>query len=381
MKYGWICFFAVVFLWYVLTVSATTSFAADKQSLTVSDWQNELSLDKVDEQMQKEQGEDFSIRQYVSDVMAGKCNFSFGEIWNQVQRQISDQWEGQKHTLLRILALSVFAGLFVRFAGTIGDGDLGETGFYVVFLLLSGIIITAFMGVYQVTEDAMEHLVDFMKALIPSFSLALCYGGGMQSSLVFYETMLLAMGLLELLMKNILLPGVQIYFFLSVINQMAEHRFSRMVDLIGSVLRWSIKILFGIMIGYQGIQGMLVPVMDRVRNNAVWRAARGLPGVGNTVGSVVDTALGSGVLIKSAVGVGGLIGILVLCIYPLMKLFVFTFLYRVGGAVVQPVSDQRVVMMLQSVAASGKILLGLVAASTLMFLLSIVIVLVSTNLC
>lgn len=372
MKYGWMFLFLLF-----MTVFSVPCQAADKPE--IPDWQGDLRLEEVDDKIVEEGQEEFSIQQYVANVLAGKSNFSFGEIWNRMKDQLSGQWEGQKQVLFRILALSVFAGVFVRFAGTVGDGDLGETGFYVVFLLLTGIVTTAFFSVYEVTAGALSNLVDFMRALIPSFSLALCYGGGMQSSLVFYETMLIAMGLLEMFLKNILLPGVQIYFFLSVINQMAEHRFSRMVDLIGSILRWSIKILFGIMIGYQGIQGMLVPVMDRVRNNTLWQTARGLPGVGNTVGSVVDTALGSGVLIKSAVGVGGLIGIVVLCVYPLMKLLVFTLLYRIGGAVVQPVSDRRVVMILQSAAASGRLLLGYMAASALMFLLSIVIVLVSTN--
>lgn len=373
MKY---CFMLLIF--FIMTMPVPEVVAATGESAL--NWQSDLDLEEVDELMQeKETGENFSIQQYVTDVLAGKSNFSFGEIWNSIQGQVADQWDSQKHTLLRILALSVFAGVFVRFAGTIGDGDLGETGFYVVYLLLVGIVTTAFFGAYEVTCEALEQLVDFMKVLIPSFSLALCYGGGVQSSLVFYETMLIVMGLLEMLMKNILLPGVQIYFFLGVINQLAEHRFSRMVELIGSILRWSIKILFGVLIGYQGIQGMLIPVMDRVRNNTVWQTAKGLPGVGNTVGSVMDTVLGSGVLIKSAVGVGGLIAIIVLCLYPLLKLLMFTFLYKAGGAAVQPISDRRVVMILQSAAASGKILLGYLVASTLMFLLSITIILVSTN--
>jgi len=161
---------------------------------------------------------------------------------------------------------------------------------------------------------------------------------------------------------------------------MAGHRFSKMVDLIGSILRMSIRILFAAMIGYQGIQGLLVPVMDRVRNNAVWNVAKGMPGVGNTAGSVMDTVYGSGLLIKSAVGVGGVIAIVILCLYPMMKVFLFTFLYRVAGAVAQPVSDHRIVMVLQSAATSGKLMLGYLLASGLMFLLSIVIVLVSTNL-
>ena len=54
--------------------------------------------------------------------------------------------------------------------------------------------------------------------------------------------------------------------------------------------------------------------------------------------------------------------------------------YRVAGAVAQPVSDHRIVMVLQSAATSGKLMLGYLLASGLMFLLSIVIVLVSTNL-
>lgn len=372
MKY---CLLLLVFL--LVPMPVVVEAAAEEPAL---DWQKDLNLEEVDELIRnRESGEEFSVSQYVSDVLAGKTSFSFAGIASRIKGQVTDQWDSQRHTLLRILALSVFAGVFVRFAGTIGDGDLGETGFYVVYLLLTGIVTTAFFGAYEVASGALEQLVDFMKVLIPSFSLALCYGGGVQSSLVFYETMLIAMGLLEMLMKNILLPGVQIYFFLGIINQLSEHRFSRMVELIGSVLRWSIKILFGVLIGYQGIQGMLIPVMDRVRNNTVWQTAKGLPGVGNTVGSVMDTVLGSGVLIKSAVGVGGLIAIIVLCLYPLLKLFIFTFLYKAGGAAVQPVSDRRVVMILQSAAASGKILLGYLAASTLMFLLSITIVLVSTN--
>ena len=326
------------------------SFDTEAKAEQKEEWQNELSLEQADLSLQENTKQSFSLQQYVTDVMDGTADFSFGAIVDCICEQVTGQWDAQKKTILHILALSVFAGIFVKFAGTIGDGDLGETGFFVVFLLLFSLVLSGFLGVYSVAEKALENLIGFMKALIPSFSLTLCYGGKMQSSLAFYEAMLLAMGLLSMAMKYFLMPGVEIYFFLSVINQMAGHRFSKMVDLIGSILRMSIRILFAAMIGYQGIQGLLVPVMDRVRNNAVWNVAKGMPGVGNTAGSVMDTVYGSGLLIKSAVGVGGVIAIVILCLYPMMKVFLFTFLYRVAGAVAQPVSDHRIVMVLQSAA-------------------------------
>ena len=247
-------------------------------------------------------------------------------------------------TILHILALSVFAGIFVKFAGTIGDGDLGRNRIFVVFLLLFSLVLSGFLGVYAVAEKALESLIAFMKALIPSFfrlpsamaekcrvrlpsyeSNASCYGAAFHGNEIF------------------LMPGLKSIFFLSVINQMAGHRFSKMVDLIGSILRMSIRILFAAMIGYQGIQGLLVPVMDRVRNNAVWNVAKGMPGVGNTAGSVMDTVYGSGLLIKSAVGVGGVIAIVILLSVPDDESFFYLPFYTVWQeAVAQPVSDHRV---------------------------------------
>ena len=72
-------------------------------------------------------------------------------------------------TILHILALSVFAGIFVKFAGTIGDGDLGETDFLSYFFFLFSLVLSGFLGVYAVAEKALENLIGFMKALIPSF--------------------------------------------------------------------------------------------------------------------------------------------------------------------------------------------------------------------
>lgn len=373
MKIG----FVMIVIWLALSVSVPVKA---KEQVPRLDWQNDLDLQQTDEFFQNNKMEtSFSISDYVSDVVKGKVDFSFRSMGEGLLEQIGEQLGEHRQTLLRVLALGVFAGIFVRFAGTIGDRELGETGFYIVFLILTGLVSAGFYVVYEVARESLSYLVDFMKALVPSFSLALCYGGGTQSSLLFYETMLVAMGLLEMAMTSFLLPGVQIYFFMNVVNQLAEHRFSRMVELLGSILRWSVKILFGVLIGYQGIQGLLVPVMDKVKNNTIWQSAKSLPGVGNTMGSIMDTVVGSGVLIKSAVGIGGVIGIVVICIYPMIKVLVFTLVYKVGGAAIQPVSDRRMVAVLQSAAASGKILFGYIFAGALMFTFSIIIILVGTN--
>ena len=350
-------------------------------SYDVTGWQDSIPLDEVERVFQDMQGEEssFSIREYVGDIMEGRASFSLGEIWNRGLEHIAGQFNEQRNMLFRILALGIIAGIFISFSGTIGDQNLGETGFYITYVLLFALIAAGFHTVYQVAEASVGNLLDFMRTLVPAFSLSLMMGSGGGTSAAYYETMLIAISLIETLMVKVLFPGVQIYFLLSMMDQLAENHFSRLTGLVRSFLRWSQRILFGVLVGYQGIQGILVPVIDKVKNNTVLQTAKGLPGVGNTVGGVADTVVGTGLLIKSAIGVGGLICILVLCFYPLVKIVVFTLLYRIGGAVVQPVSDRRVAAALQAAAESGKILAGYVFAGALMFLLSIIIILICTN--
>lgn len=353
----------------------------DQNTYDVTDWQDSIPLDEVEKAFQSMQGEEstFSIQGYVEDIMEGRASFSLGEIWNKGLEHIAGQFNGQRKVLFQILALGIIAGIFINFSGTIGEQNLGETGFYITYLLLFAMIAASFHTVYQVAATSVSNLLDFMRALVPAFSLSLLMGTGSGTSVAYYETMLIIISLIETLMVKILLPGVQIYFLLSMMNQLADNHFSKLTELVRSFLKWTQRILFGVLVGYQGIQGILVPVIDKVKNNTVLQTAKGLPGVGNTVSSVADTVVGTGILIKSAIGVGGLICILVLCFYPLVKLLVFTLLYRIGEAVVQPVSDRRVAAALHAAAESGKILAGYVFAGALMFLLSIIIILICTN--
>ena len=133
------------------------------------------------------------------------------------------------------------------------------------------------------------------------------------------------------------------------------------------------------MIGHQGIQGLIMPALDSVKRSAVFKTASSMPGVGNLFGSVTDTVIGTGVLIKSAIGVGGLVAVCIICIVPLVKLAVFTVVYKGLAAFSQPVTDKRIVSVFQSTADSGRLLLHIVFMTAVMFLVTLTIVIAATN--
>lgn len=340
------------------------------------------SVDEIDDAYQKtgQTGEDFSVKKYVSDIYEGKRNFSPGDLFSGLLGRVASEMGTQKATLVKYIILGVISGICANFSDSFGDHSGGQVAFYVIYGVMASSLMTAFYNAYDVAGEAVEQLFAFMQALLPSFSLALCMGGDTGSAMGFYEVMILAMTLLEWGVKHIFLPTVELYFILCLLNPLTENRFSKMASLCQKGMQMMMKVFMMAILGYQGIQGLLLPVMDKVKNNSVMNAAKGIPGVGNAIGGAADTLVGSSVLIKSAIGVGGLICLVSLMIAPLIKMGVFTILYKLVAAFVQPVSDSKVSGILWSVANCGKLLFQCLFIGALVFFLSVVIILSATNL-
>ena len=89
--------------------------------------------------------------------------------------------------------------------------------------------------------------------------------------------------------------------------------------------------------------------------------------------------VGSGVLIKNGIGAAALVVILVLCAVPVVKLTVLTLMYRLAAAVIQPISDPRMVRCVSSVGDGIQMLLKTACSAALLFFITIALVCSFTN--
>ena len=171
------------------------------------------------------------------------------------------------------------------------------------------------------------------------------------------------------------------YLLIHLANHLMEKDLlSKTTELIEEGVGWGLKTMLGLVAGYNFIQGIIAPAADQLKKSGLIQAASVIPGIGNAVGSVAETVLGAGVLVKNAVGAGGILALLVLMAGPVLKLFLYMFFYRVGAALVQPVSDKRILECLLGAAKAAKLLLTTVCAGGALFLLTLAIVMSATNL-
>lgn len=340
-----------------------------------------IPLEEVEEVLQdmKEEEIEFSIQEYVSEVMRGNCEMSLGGMESYIKSYMARQFEKNRNTFIRLILYGILSGIFLNFSTSMYEKQMSETGFYIIYFLALSIMVTGFFSVFSVAGNVLADIVRFMNALVPSFSLALTWSSGSATSMAFYQAALATIAVAENVLINIFLPVVQVYFLVSILNPLSDWKFTKFTALVRSFIRFGTKALLAVMIGHQGIQGLIMPALDSVKRSTLFKTASSMPGVGNMFGTVTDTVIGTGVLIKSAIGVGGLVAVCVICIVPLLKLLVFTVTYKGLAAFAQPVTDKRIVSVFQSTADSGKLLLYIVFMTAVMFLITLTIVIAATN--
>ncbi len=325
--------------------------------------------------------ENFNFSDYVSDLISGEKSFSLTSIVNDILKAVKSEIQFHKNTLIRLISIALIAALFTNFTNVFQNNQVAETGFYVTYLLLFSILTASFLVVTTIASDAISSLLTFMKALIPTYFLTVTFSAGADTSMVFYESTIILITIADYILVGFVLPTINIYFILSLANNLSkEDMLSKLTELLELVIQWTLKTLFGAVIGFNAIQGLIVPVVNHVKTSLVMKAATAIPGVGNALGTAAETVLSAGVLVKNAIGVAGLLVIIMICAIPLIKLVIYVLIYKLGVAVIQPISDKRIMNCMNASASAAKLLLHTVFIGMILFLFTIAVIAASTNL-
>ena len=384
----------VFFLWILLTAGC---IAKPVQAGTLA---QSVEFEYESEyEMEYESGyePDYSDIQAVIDSLAPEYSISFGEIVGQllsghltasveslsqyVYEHIFLEIAANKSALLQMISIAVIGAVFTSFSVAFAKNYVAQTGFYITYMILFSMLSASFFGASAIAVQMLEFLVSFMSALMPAFCAAVAFAAGSASASGFYSVFVLAIAMVDWLICKGLIHLIQIYLILSLINNLsAENYLSRLAGLLRTVISWSLKTVLGLTLGLNLIQSLVLPAFDSFKGSLLMRLSSAIPGIGNAMNAAARAAIGSGVLLKNAIGVGGVIVLLILCALPLLKLVVIALMYKVAEAVVQPVSDERVAECIRVTADSIVLLLMAAGTAVLLFILSLAVITSSSNL-
>ncbi len=376
----WGIIFMSVLLAFLIKESALASdskYDLEKKKETVReeilDQLDDREMNQVLKDIFPEQNLDF--KDTVLSILSGEQTVSAELLWRLTKDQLAGAFTRSRENLIHILVIATIAAIFHNFSSVLKNKQICEISFYILYLLLIALCLKSFELVLEWVSTGIEHLTMFMSAFGPIFFLAVSIAKGSVTAAAFYNLVLLFIHLIEILIVSVLLPVIHIYIMVKVLDFLSSQEYlSKLAELIEIVVSWSLKTLLACVAGVNVVQGMLSPAIDTVKRSALTRTAEAIPGVGDALGGVAEVALGTAVLVKNGIGITGLIICLSLCIVPLAQTAMIALIYKLAAALIQPVSDRRVVGCVECVGDGCRLLMQVVFTTGLLFLLTIVIV-------
>lgn len=322
----------------------------------------------------------FDFGEFVNELITSKDVFSIKKIGSGLKDGILKEIQGNLGLLGKLIAIAIIAAIFTNFASVFMDNQVAETGFYITYILLFTIIVTSFQVASGLAENTVRNVLDFVKVLMPTYFMAVTVSNGATTSILFYEFSLAAITLVNTVLIYFVLPLIHVYLIVLLADNLAkEDRLSKLAKTLGTIIKWGLRSLIVLILGINAIQSLIAPVSDGVKRSILVKMGGAIPGVGNLLSGVTETVLGASILLKNAIGVAGLVAIVIIVALPILRLVIYYFIYRTCESVVQPVSDKRIMKCIGACSDAVSMLLQVVIVTAILFIISITIVTASTT--
>lgn len=335
-----------------------------------------IDMDAIQSQLSEGTDSDqFSFSQTIRHLLSGQIPFEPDRLLQYVGELFLGELRQQKNIVLQILVIVLSCAVFSNFIHIFKSSQIAEIGFYMIYFLVCTMLLHSFVDMSMIGQQACNAMYDFMKVLLPSYLVTVVLCAGSISAVGFYEITVLGISLMQGVLLKLILPAIHFYMIVLLLNQIGkEDYFSQLSSLIETMISWSVKTILGVVLGLQAVQCLIAPAVDSMKNSGLHRLAKAIPGVGSMLDSALETVAGSALIIKNAVGIAGILALSFICLLPIAKLAACMLLFKLLCALIQPISEKRMVAGIESLSKSIGLILRVLVASLAIFVISLAMI-------
>jgi stage III sporulation protein AE len=198
--------------------------------------------------------------------------------------------------------------------------------------------------------------------------------GGIRTSTAVYAGTAIFNTLLCSAIKLLLIPMIYIFLVLSIVGTASgENSLDKLRDFVKWLSVWLLKIVLYIFTGYITITGVVSGTADAASLKAAKLTMSGMiPVVGGILSDASEAVLvGAGVM-KSSVGIYGVLTLIALWIAPFLKIGVRYVLLKMTAAFSQLFCSKEISELIASFSDAMALLLGMTGSVSVMLLISTV---------
>lgn len=341
-----------------------------------------LEMKEIEEYIQRLDGEiqkslpETGFRDLLWKALKGELDFTPSKIFQNAASCFFREVVANYALLGKLIILAIICAVLYNLTAAFERGTTGQLSQTAVHLVIIGLALGSFSLAVNTGREAVDKMVSFMQALLPLLLTLLAALGGAASAAILHPVILGSLTVIGTLTKNVVLPLI---FFAAVLgavgNLSAGFRVSHLAGLLKTVALGILGVFGTVLLGILAIRGVSGGVGDGITLRAAKFAVDAfVPFVGGLFADALDAVISSSLLIKNAAGIAGMVAVLLIISLPLLKILALALIYKLAGALVQPVGEGQVVDCLNDLGSSLMMVFAAVAVVGLLFFFVIAIV-------
>ncbi|HWQ75465.1 MAG TPA: stage III sporulation protein AE [Syntrophomonas sp.] len=380
-KAGLVLLVLLGILWGAWPAMASTSSSVQAGGISAEDAIDSLDLSElenfktsVDDEIATYTNHK-TVKEWLLDFISGDWEFSPRDVFAGIIRYFCDELLANSGLLAKLIILSVLAALLLNLQQSFSS-DIGKVAYLGCFLAMCTIAVGTFKLVLSIGQNTIDTMNTFMMGMLPQMMVLVAGLGNINGSVMMFPLLMTAATAFASAIKNIVFPLIIMSAALHLVNGISETiKVERLAKFMGQMAQILLGFFLTSFVGVVTLRSLYASALDKVTLRTTrFVTDNAIPVVGKMVGDTVEVAAGYVVLLKQALGIWGVIVILGIIIYPLLEIAVLALVYKLVGALVEPMGDARTAAILEIMSNHLFLMMAATAAVALMFFIMIAIV-------
>lgn len=287
----------------------------------------------------------------------------------------------QAKLLGTLIMLTLFSIILQAISAAFERNTVSQTAHYIIFIVLLYITLMSFHEVFLYAQETIESMSNFLIALLPLMLGLIATFGQVLSVSFFHPIIIFLIHVSGLLMTSFVFPLLFLSALLMIVSHMNEkYQATYLADLFKHISLGTLGVFITVFLGVISIQGTATAIQDGVAlKTTKFITGNFVPVIGRSFTEAADTVLSAALLLKNAIGIFGLIIIISIAVFPLVKITVIALMYKLAAALLQPLGNNSITICLNMISKYMMYILACLIIVTFMFFLAIVLIIVASN--
>jgi len=280
-----------------------------------------------------------------------------------------------------IILLTVFSMILETVQSAFEKKAVSKVAYAIIYMVLIVLAINSFTIAIGYAKSAIGGMIQFMVAVVPLLLTMLASMGNMTTVAVMHPLIVFMVHMVGTLIYTVVFPLLFFSTVLHIVSSLSEkYKVTRLANMLRTLGVGLLGFCVMVFLGVISVQGTTGAVTDGVAiRTAKYVAGNFVPVVGRMFSDASETVVGASLLVKNAVGLAGVVVIILLCAFPALKILSLALIYNLSAAVLQPLGDSPIGGCLQTIGKNMMYVFASLAAVGFMFFLAITIMITVGN--